>query len=106
MNEIPIHPAIVHLPIALAMLMPLFALLIGLAVHRRKLPRWTWAFALGLQVLLVGSGMVAMQTGEHDEEIVEEIVPEQAIEAHEEAAEVFVWTGAGLVVLFALGLAL
>lgn len=102
----PLHPAIVHLPLALAMLIPLLALGLAVAIHRGKLPRWVWAVALGSQLLMVGAGFVGMQTGEGDEERVERVVPESAIEAHEEAAELFVWSAAGVAVLFVLGVAL
>jgi hypothetical protein len=47
-----------------------------------------------------------MQTGESDEEAVERVVPESAIEEHEEAAEAFVWSAAALGVVFILGVAL
>jgi hypothetical protein len=65
-----------------------------------------WAVALGSQLLMVGAGFVSMQTGEGDEERVERVVPESAIEAHEEAAELFVWSAAGAAALFVLGVAL
>lgn len=106
MNDVPLHPAIVHLPLALAMLIPLLALGVALAIHRGKLPRWLWSGVLALQLLMVGTGYLAMQTGEGDEEVVEQAVPESAIEEHEEAAEAFVWTAAALGVVFILGVAL
>lgn len=106
MGSIPLHPAIVHLPLALAMLAPLIALGVAVAVHRDKLPRWTWGAVLGLQLLLVGSGFVAMQAGENDEELVERVVSERVIHEHEEAAEAFVYTAGAIAVLFALGLGL
>jgi uncharacterized membrane protein len=106
MNDAPLHPMIVHLPLALAMLVPLVALGLAVAIRREALPRGAWALVLGLQVLMVGSGIVAMQTGEADEEIVEAVVPEPAIEAHEEAAELFVWASGALTILFVLGVAL
>lgn len=106
MSSIPIHPAIVHLPLALALLVPIVALGAAIAVHRGKLPRWLWAAVLGLQIALVGAGAVAMQTGEHDEEKVEAVVAEAAIETHEEAAERFVYAAGAVTLLFALGLAL
>ncbi len=106
MSSVPIHPAIVHLPLALALLVPIVALGAAVAVHRGKLPRWVWAVVLGLQAALVGSGALAMQTGERDEDRVEAIVGDSAMEAHEETAEHFVYAAAGLTVLFALGLVL
>lgn len=98
----PLHPKLVHLPIALAVLMPLLSFGLLAAWWRGALQRRTWIIVISLQALLVGSGLLAMRTGEGDEERVERAVPEAAIEAHEEAAEAFVITG-GLVLVVALG---
>lgn len=99
--DLPLHPKLVHLPIALAVLMPLLVSGVLFAVWRDWLPRRVFVFVFAGQLLLVGSGLLAMRSGEADEDRVERIVPEAAIEAHEEAAEGFVWAG-GIV----LGLAL
>jgi len=101
----PLHPKLVHLPIALAVLMPLISGGLLIAWWRGALQRRTWIIAIALQVLLVGSGLLALRTGEGDEERVERAVPEAVIEAHEEAAEAFVIT-AGVVLVIALGAAL
>lgn len=99
MNELFFHPKVVHLPIALGVLMPLIAGGLLLAWWRQWLPPRSWLMAVGLQALLVLSGFVAMRTGEEDEERVEKIVDERFIEAHEEAAEAFTWTGAAVLAL-------
>ena len=83
----PLHPAVVHFPIALAALIPLLALLSLLAIARSWLPVRTWAAIVLLQALLVGSAWLALETGEEQEERVERIVAERHIEDHEEAAE-------------------
>lgn len=106
MNQLPLHPAIVHLPLALAALLPLVGAALLVAILRNWLPRRAWAFAAALQFLLVGSGVLALRTGEADQERVERVVAEAAIEAHEEAAEAFVWAGAGVLVLALLPLLL
>jgi len=85
----PLHPAIVHLPIALAALIPGLAILGFLLVRREWLPPRSWAFIVVLQLLLVGSGWLALETGEDQEDRVERVVAERHIEAHEEAAERF-----------------
>lgn len=59
---------------------------------------------VALMVLLVASSWLALETGEQQEEAVEAVVAESAIEAHEEAAERFLWLGATLLVLSSLGL--
>lgn len=94
MDQLLFHPKVVHLPIALAVLMPLVAGGVGLAWWRGWLDRRAWVIVLLLQAALAGSGLVAMNTGENEEERVEEIVPERYIESHEEAAEAFLWASA------------
>lgn len=105
MGSLPLHPMIVHLPIALGVLMPLIAAAILWAWWRGVLPRPAWWGAVALQGMLVLSGVAALRSGEADEERVEEVVPESAIERHEEAAQVFV-VGAGLVLALAIAAAL
>lgn len=83
----PLHPAVVHLPIALALLVPLVALFALLAVRLGIVPVRGWVFVLLLQALLVGSGWLAIETGEDQEERAEQVVAERHIEEHEEAAE-------------------
>lgn len=90
MDALFFHPRVVHLPIALAVLMPLIAAGLWLAWWRGWLPGRAWLIAIALQALLVGSGIVAMRTGEVDEDRVEQVVGEPPIEAHEDAATAFV----------------
>jgi uncharacterized membrane protein len=104
MDQLLFHPKIVHLPMALAVLMPLIAGGVALAWWRGWLDRRVWVLVLALQGILVGSGLLAMNTGETEEERVEEVVAEGPIEAHEEAAEIFVWAGAILLALMVLPL--
>lgn len=99
MDQLLFHPKVVHLPIALAMLMPLVAGGAAFAWWRGWFDRRVWVIVLLLQAALAGSGLVAMNTGETEEERVEDVVPERYIEAHEEAAEAFVW---GSAIVFAL----
>jgi uncharacterized membrane protein len=96
----PLHPAVVHLPIALAVVVPLMAIVTAAAVARGLLPARSWALVVLLQVLLVGSGWFALETGEEQEERVERVVAESHIEDHEENAELFLsLAGLALVVL-------
>jgi uncharacterized membrane protein len=88
-----LHPAIVHVPLGLAFVVPLVALGLALAWWRGALPRVAFGVLVGLQALLVAGGVLAMQLGERDEKRVEPIVGERAIETHEERAEAFVWAG-------------
>lgn len=96
----PLHPAVVHLPIALALLVPLVAAFALLASRFGFLPARSWAFAVLLQALLLGSAFVAQETGEEEEERVERVVAERHIEDHEERAEqLLIGAGLGLLVI-------
>jgi uncharacterized membrane protein len=100
----PLHPAVVHLPIALALLVPGLALLGILAIHKKLLPARSWALIVLLQALLLGSGWLALETGEAQEERVERVVAESHIETHEEAAKRFLAVAAVGLVACAAGL--
>jgi uncharacterized membrane protein len=89
----PLHPAVVHLPMALAVVIPALAFLGAWLIHKSLLPARSWILIVFLQVLLVGSGWLALETGEDEEDRVERIVSEDLIEAHEEAAERFLLLG-------------
>jgi uncharacterized membrane protein len=106
MDALLFHPKLVHVPMALGVLMPLVAGGLLLAWWRKWLPRRAWLLAVGLQVLLVGSGALALRTGEAEEDRVERIVAERVIEQHEEAAEAFVWASAGVLAVMVLAAAL
>lgn len=90
MDALLFHPKVVHVPMALGILMPLVSGALLVAWWRQWLPWRAWILALGLQAVLIGSGLAALSTGESEEERVESVVSEALIEAHEEAAEVFV----------------
>ncbi len=89
MNGLPLHPAVVHVPLGLAFVIPIVALGLAWAIWREKVPARVFAIVVLLQVVVVGAGLVAMRLGEADEERVENVVPERAIHEHEEAAELF-----------------
>ncbi len=98
----PLHPAVVHLPIALAILVPILGIVGIPLIQTRFLPPRTWGVIVLLQVLLLASGWLALETGEEQEERVERVVAERHIEAHEEAAERFLLLGGlGLLALSA-----
>lgn len=101
MSTVPLHPAIVHLPLGLAAALPLLALWLTFALWRGRLPVRAWAGLVGLQLLMVGGGLLALRTGEQDEERVEARAGEAALERHEEAAELFVWSAGALLALSA-----
>lgn len=99
--QTPTHPIIVHFPVALAVLVPLLSVVASLAIARRWSTPTLWLSVIAGQALLVGSGMLALRTGEADEDRVERIVAETIIEQHEAAAQVFM-VGGGVVLALAV----
>jgi uncharacterized membrane protein len=103
-QNMPLHALVVHLPIALTMLIPLFVALAFLLTRRGVAPQRAWMLPTGLLALLLVSGWAALQTGQQQEDRVERVVPEAAFETHEEAAELFLIITGGVLVLAAGGL--
>lgn len=97
--DLPLHPKLVHLPVALAVLMPLLSAVLWVAIVRSWLPLRTAWLAVGAQALLLLSGVAALRSGESDEERVESVVPESVIERHEEAAKAFVFASGAVLLL-------
>lgn len=95
MGSVPLHPAIVHLPLGIATIIPLLALVAAFALWRGKAARKTWSVIVALQAVLLLGGFVAAKSGEREEERAEAVVAESAIHRHEEAAEAFM-LGAGI----------
>ena len=100
----PLHPAIVHFPIVLVFLLPIFALGALWAIRRGARPRRAWALAVAVAAALASSAFVALKTGEAQEERVEDVVAESAIHQHEEAAEAFLVLSGVVLLVTAAGL--
>jgi hypothetical protein len=99
MDALFFHPKLIHVPMALGIMMPIIAGGLLLAWWRDWLPRRAWFIAIAFQALLVASGVLALRSGEAEEERVERVVAERFIEEHEEAAEAFVGVSAAVLVL-------
>ena len=83
-------------------LVPAIAILGIPLIQKGFLPARTWALIVFLQALLVGSGWLALETGEDQEDRVERVVAERHIETHEEDAERFLaFAALGLLTLAA-----
>jgi uncharacterized membrane protein len=91
LTAIPLHPALVHLPLGLAFVLPILALGFTWALWTGRIRPRAWAAVVLLHAILLGAGLVALKTGQNESERVESIVPEAAIETHEEYAEQFLW---------------
>lgn len=101
----PLHPAVVHFPVVLAVLAPVIALAALWAIGRGSRPRMAWGIATVAFAALAGSAFVATRTGEDQEDRVEQAVPEQALESHEESGTQFMYAAVAVLVLAAAGLA-
>jgi uncharacterized membrane protein len=101
----PLHPAVVHLPIALAILLPAAALLAFFLRSRGSSWNHAWLPVVFAAAALALSSWAAVETGKDQEEVVERVVPEEALEEHEERGEVFLWGAVLVFLLVAAGLA-
>ena len=101
----PLHPAVVHLPVAIAVLIPIVAIIALLFIKRGARVRAAWGVTVALLGALLLSGWVSLKTGEQQEERVEDVVAERSIHTHEEAAELFLVTTAAVLAISLAGLA-
>lgn len=101
----PLHPAIVHFPIALVALLPVAAVCALVAIRRGAVPRQAWGWVVGMAAALLLTSWLAVRTGEVQEDVVEAVVTERPMHDHEEAAELFFLLSLGGLAVFATGLA-
>lgn len=104
MAGVPLHPMIVHFPMVLVILLPLFALGALWLVRRGAAPVRAWSLPLAFAAALFVSSFLAVNTGGQEEDRAERVVPENALHAHEEAGERFLWLSGALLVIVAAGL--
>ena len=100
----PLHPAVVHFPIVLAVLLPFIAAAGLYATLRKGAIRAVWAPVAAFALLLTASAWVALETGQDQEDRVEDVVSESVIHGHEEAAEGLLAGSAVLAVVVLAGL--
>ena len=101
----PVHPAVVHFPLVLMILLPIAAGVALAAIRRGARLRMAWAVPVAFSAALAASAWLALETGEDQEEKVEQIVPRTALEAHADAAEAFLIASGVLFLVTAAGLA-
>jgi uncharacterized membrane protein len=100
----PLHPAIVHFPVVLALLLPLFIAGGFWAMRRGTALRRAWLLPAVAAAALAGSAWLSVETGEDQEDRVERVVAKSALHAHEEVAEAFLTGSAVVAVIAAAGL--
>lgn len=89
LSSLPLHPLVVHFPVVFAVLAPVFAIGALVAIKRGSRPLVAWGITAALVAALSGSSFVALETGEDQEEAVENVVPGSALDTHEDAADRF-----------------
>jgi uncharacterized membrane protein len=101
----PLHPAVVHFPLVLAVLLPFVAAVALVLALRTTAPRRPWGLVVVMAAGLALSAWVAVETGEQQEERVEAVVSDAVIAHHATAAETLLWSSAALLVIALGGLA-
>ena len=99
----PLHPAVVHFPLVLAFLLPMFALGGLWAIGRGARPTRGWTLPFAFAAVLAASAWLALETGESEEERVEDVVTGAALHEHEEAGERFLVLSGLLLVVAGVG---
>ena len=100
----PLHPAVVHFPVAISALLPLFALVVAVGIRMGRLGGESWALIVLLNALLVGSVLLAHETGEDTADRVEKVVDKKLIGEHADAADWLLWVSIGSLVVAGPGL--
>lgn len=93
-HALPMHPKLVHVPMALCVLMPLVATLTWVGVRRGWFNPRAWMIAAFLQCATLGGAIAALQSGKDDGEKVEGYASEEALTTHERRAYWFVYVAA------------
>ncbi|CAN5754302.1 hypothetical protein BH11MYX3_BH11MYX3_38660 [soil metagenome] len=97
-HPLPMHPKLVHVPMALCILMPMIAIMIWLGVRRGWFTPRVWLIAAVLQGATLCGGLAALKTGGDDGALVEGYASEEALATHEARAHWFLYVaGANLV---------
>ncbi len=88
--DLPLHPMMVHLPLGLVVVLPVVTAIFFILYRMQFLNKASYVLILVLHSFLLGGAYIAEETGEEDEDLVEQVVAEHYIEDHEEKAEAFV----------------
>jgi uncharacterized membrane protein len=105
MFGIPLHPLVVHFPVVLVVLLPIAIVVALVAIRKGAASRRVWSVPVAIAAALALSAWVSTETGESQEERVERVVAESALNVHEEAAERFLVLSGVLALVAVAGLA-
>lgn len=88
LSGMPLHPLVVHIPIAFALTSPILGIAALVMTRRGNSSRSIWVLNVVWQVLLAASTYGAMAAGEIDRGRVEERVGKDLVDWHERAATI------------------
>lgn len=86
---VPLHPFLAHIPLTLALFMPIILWVSVYLIAKEKVSTKAWWASVAVQVVIVASAYIALSSGEGEEDIVVQFVPKKIIGQHENMAEVF-----------------
>ena len=101
----PLHPAIVHFPLVLAFILPISAFVAIWTIRKGTRATRAWIVPLAIAAGLSFTSWVAVETGEDQDERVEQVLQDAPLDAHEDAAETFLTGSLVLLLVTAAGLA-
>jgi uncharacterized membrane protein len=101
----PLHPAIVHFPLVLAFLLPISAVIAVWTIRKGSRVTRAWLVPLAIAGALSLSSWASVETGENQDERVEQVVAEQPLDTHEDAAERFLTASIVVLLITGAGLA-
>ncbi len=82
-----LHPAFVHLPVTMALIMPPVMIVLAFAVFRKYISEKAWVIAPLFSLLFTAFIYAAMYTGSVDREELEDRVAIEQLDRHEQSAE-------------------
>ncbi len=100
----PLHPIVVHFPVVLSILLPIVTVVSLWSIRRGAPAMRAWSVALAFSAALTLSAWVAVETGEQQEERVEDVVGEARLDAHADAGQALLYASIGVLAVLSLGL--
>lgn len=88
----PLHPMLVHLPLGLAIILPLFLFVVAWAIRAYRLDERAWWLMVMMSLITVVGSVMAVRSGDSEEDPAENIVAHRLIEDHEQAGVVFLYS--------------
>jgi hypothetical protein len=102
--DIPLHPIVVHFPIALGVITPILFVIALIGISKFNWPYKAWVVPVIFQIALFLTALGAKELGEDDEDKVETVIEKALIHEHEEWGERFVILQGAILVLTGVGL--